>query len=276
MTKNPVDVYIIGTGMRGYQQMTKEAEMAVEASDRLYSIHLSEIYGEYLDGLGVDRYDLRDCYSEGKDRVETYEEIADEVLQGAKESDGPVTFALYGHPMVFVSPSRKVINRAKEKGMTVETRPGISSMDCLYVDLQLDPGQSGIQMYEATDLLLREWELNPEVPAMIWQIGAVESSIHHTSIDDKPERYERIRKYLQQFYPDDHTVVSAQTAIYPTTESKQYEFQLDEFESMHEELNKIQTLYIPPVRQRPVQNEKLAEQFRTTEHLEMITEDQIY
>jgi len=71
-------------------------------------------------------------------------------------------------------------------------------------------------------------------------------------------------------------VVSAQTAIYPTTESKQYEFQLDEFESMHEELNKIQTLYIPPVRQRPVQNEKLAEQFRTTEHLEMITEDQIY
>jgi len=196
MTKNPVDVYIIGTGMRGYQQMTKEAEMAVEASDRLYSIHLSEIYGEYLDGLGVDRYDLRDCYSEGKDRVETYEEIADEVLQGAKESDGPVTFALYGHPMVFVSPSRKVINRAKEKGMTVETRPGISSMDCLYVDLQLDPGQSGIQMYEATDLLLREWELNPEVPAMIWQIGAVESSIHHTSIDDKPERYERIRKYL--------------------------------------------------------------------------------
>lgn len=276
MTENPIDIYVIGTGMRGYQQMTKEAEMAIEASERLYSIHLSDIYGQYIDQLDVEQYDLREHYNEGKDRVDTYEEVADTVLRGAKEADGPVAFALYGHPMVFVSPSRKVINRAEDEGMTVETRPGISSMDCLYVDLQIDPGQSGIQMYEATDLLLREWELNPELPAMVWQIGAVESSIHHKSVDDKPERYKRIREYLQQFYPDDHTVISAQTAIYPTTESKQYEFQLNEFESMHDKLNKLQTLYIPPVRERPIQNEELAEQFRTVEHLETITEDELY
>lgn len=275
MSDNPVDIYIIGTGMRGRQQMTKEAERAIEASERFYSIHMSKLYEEYINQMDVEQYDLRGHYSEGKDRVDTYEEVAETVLEAAEEVNEPVTLALYGHPMVFVSPSRKVINRAEERGLVVEVRPGISSMDCLYTDLGFDPGQSGVQMFEATDMLLREWELNPEVPAMIWQIGAVESSIHHTSVEDKPERYSRVREYLQQFYPDDHTVISAQTPIYPTTEPKQYEFQLNEFESMHEDLNKLQTLYIPPVRERPVQNEELQEQFRTVDHLEMITEEQL-
>jgi uncharacterized protein YabN with tetrapyrrole methylase and pyrophosphatase domain len=275
MSDNPVDIYIIGTGMRGYRQITKEAEAAIEASERLYSIHLSDLYDGYLSEFDIERVDLRDYYQEGKDRVDTYEEIAETVLDAGESCSAPITFAIYGHPMVFVSPSEIVIDRADERGLTVETRPGISSMDCLYVDLEIDPGKGGIQMFEATDMLLREWELNPEVPAMIWQIGAVESSIHHTSVEDKPERYSRVREYLQQFYPDDHSVVAAQTPIYPTTEPKQYEFQLDEFESMHEDLNKLQTLYIPPVRQRPTQNQDLAERFRTSDHLETITSQEL-
>lgn len=275
MSQNPIDIYVVGTGMRGYRQLTKEAEMAIEASERLYTIHLSDMFEPYLRKLDIERYDLGEHYEEGKDRIETYEEITQRVIDGAREAARPVTLGLYGHPMVFVSPSRMVINRAEDRGMTVETRPGISSMDCLYVDLGLDPGEGGIQMFAATDLLLREWELNPEVPAMIWQIGGVESTIHHKGVEDKPERYRRIREYLQQFYPDDHTVVAAQTAMYPTTESVQHEFQLNEFESMHDTLNKLQTLYIPKVRERPVRNEALKEQFRTTEHLEQITKEDI-
>lgn len=269
--KNPIDIYIIGTGMVGYRQLTREAEAAIEESERVYLVHLHGLVEEYLEQFDVETYDLREYYEESGDRRKIYNEMAEHVLDAADETDSPITFAAYGHPMVFVSPSQLIIDRASDRGVTVETRPGISSMDCLFVDLQLDPGVNGIQMYEATDLLTREFELNPDVPAMIWQIGALETGLYDTAVS-KPERFSRIREYLRQFYPTDHTMTLAQSATYPITEPKLVDFELDEFESMADQITGLQTLYIPPVRTRPVQNEELAAQLNSKEHLERITQ----
>lgn len=75
----------------------------------------------------------------------------------------------------------------------------------------------------------------------------------------------------QQFYPDDHTVKLVETATYPFTDSEEIAFELDEFESMHKKVNATQTLYIPPVRTRPPQNEKLEKLTLSQGHLSSIT-----
>jgi len=268
-----VDIYVVGTGMVGYRQLTREAEAALENAETIFLVHYQTVVEEYLQELGGDVVNLTSEYKKGADRKQTYQRMADSVIEEAKTSDSPVAFALYGHPSVFVSPSRWIIDKAPEEGLTVDARPGISSMDCLYTDINLDPAANGIQMYEATDVLVREYELTPDVPAMIWQIGSVETRLYQDHNDHDPERFTRIREYLQQFYPDDHTAMLLQTATYPFTESTQLEFTLDEFESMADQVNALQTLYLPPVRTRPPQNEEMATKSLSEEHLESITAD---
>lgn len=269
-----VDIYVVGTGMVGYRQLTREAEAALKNSERIYLVHYQGVVKEYMSELADEVINLTEQYESGIDRKETYERMAEEVIEGAKSADGPVSFALYGHPSVFVSPSRWIIDNAPKEGLTVDARPGISSMDCLYTDINLDPAEDGIQMFEATDLLVRDFDLNPDVPAMIWQVGSVETRLYQPHNNHEPERFTNLREHLQQFYPDDHTVKLLETSTYPFTESVEIEFPLDEFESMHDRINATQTLYVPPVRQRPPQNEELAAKSMSEAHLERITGDE--
>jgi uncharacterized protein YabN with tetrapyrrole methylase and pyrophosphatase domain len=266
----PVDIYIIGTGMVGYSQMTLEAQSVLEAAERIYLVHYQDTVYEYME-KHAETVELTEEYTEGEPRQNTYDRMAERVLEGAEETDGPVVFALYGHPIVFVSPTRWICERAPDRGLEVEVLPGVSSMDCLYADIALDPASHGIQMFGATDLLLRDHEIQPNMPAMVWQIGSVETVLYNTA-DNKPERFTRIREYLQEHYPDNHTVYLLQTATYPITESKQIGFELDEFEEMSDEVNDIQTLYIPPVEKPEVDNEELYEKLVSAKHLETITD----
>lgn len=269
--RHPYDVYVLGAGMVGYRQFTRETEAALEKSETVFLVHSQEIVAEYVEREFTDDViSLIDEYEPTVRRDETYERMAERVLETAEEADDPVSFLLYGHPMIYVSPADYVLEEGPERGLDVQALPGISSMDCLYTDIGLDPAANGIQMFEATDLLLREFELNPDVPAMLWQIGSLETVLYSTA-PSRPERFTRLREYLEQFYPEDHTLSLLRTATYPITDSERVDFELRNFEDVHDEVTATQTLYIPPVRERPVQNEELSEQVTSEEHLERIT-----
>ncbi|MFB6176662.1 MAG: SAM-dependent methyltransferase [Halobaculum sp.] len=267
------DIYVTGTGMVGTRQFTRQVSSAFEQSETVYLVHgQGTVRRQVADRYDATVVDLTDEYEEGGPRDATYERMAEAVLSGAADASEPVSFALYGHPMVYVSPAQHVVERAPDRGLETTIYPGISAMDCLYVDLHLDPAANGIQMFEATDLLLREFEPTPDVPLMLWQIGSVETELYSTA-DNAPERFTRIREYLQRFYPDDHTVYLLRTATYPFTDSQQLPFQLSEFEAMHDRIGALHTLYVPPVRERPIRNEELAELVRSRDHLQRITTD---
>lgn len=270
--ESTVDVFIIGTGMVGYRQLTREAEAALAKSDKVYLVHGQKSVEEYIrDEHSVDVIDLIEEYTPQEERSATYNRMAKRVLAGAEKTSGTICFALYGHPMVYVSPARIVAEQGAERGLNIEILPGISSMDCLYTDIHLDPASNGIQMFEATDLLLREFDLNPDVPVMIWQIGTVETVLY-TQADSKPGRFTNIRNYLERFYPSDHIVSLLKTATYPITESERIDFELHKFEEMHNQIDPVHTLYIPPVNDKTVENSQLASQVQSREHLNDITE----
>lgn len=266
------DIYIVGTGMVGYVQLTIEARQALDRSKIAYVVDAQRLVKDHIrEEYCTDVVDLTTEYTRNEPRKKTYERMAERVLEEAETSSDPVSLALYGHPMVFVSPSRLVVEKGDEMGLDIETMPGISAIDCIYADSRFDPARNGVQMFEATDLLLREWELNPEVPAMVWQVGSVET-IRHTTRRSDPSRFERFTSYLQRYYPNDHTVHLLQTATYPIAESQQVDVPLDEFDAVTETVDSgAHILYVPPVRERPVQNEALLERIRAEDHLETIT-----
>jgi uncharacterized protein YabN with tetrapyrrole methylase and pyrophosphatase domain len=271
-TQDPagIDVYVAGTGMVGYRQVTPEVDAALRDATTIFVVHPQDLVVEHFrSGYGADVVDLASEYEEGEVRSDAYRNMAERVLDAA-EADAPVALAVYGHPTVFVSPASLIRERAPDRELAVEMLPGISSMDCIYTDFGIDPGETGIQMFEATDLLLREFDLNPEVPAMIWQVGSVETVLHSTT-DSAPGRFTRLREHLQQYYPDDHEVSLLRAATYPITEPERLSFSLSEFESMHDLVDPAHTLFVPRVREPPVRNAELERQMTSREHLHSIT-----
>jgi 2OG-Fe(II) oxygenase superfamily/Tetrapyrrole (Corrin/Porphyrin) Methylases len=182
----------------------------------------------------------------------------------------PVAFAVYGHPQVYVYPTMQLTQAAQALGLRVKVMPGISALDSLLVDIGLDPGFAGLQMYDATDLLLRRRPLLSDVPCVLWQIGAVETVLHSTA-RSTPARFQRLQDHLATFYPPDHQLVAVFTWTYPLAPSTIDTFPLRDLAARGPSVPQGASLYIPPAQIREVVNEELHAATSSIAHLDDIT-----
>lgn len=241
-----VDIYIVGLGMVEYAQVTREVENALERASEIYSVHDRRLVEEYLETFGADVVPVWSEYEKGRDRVEIYERIADRVLEGAKSNTEPVALAVYGHPFVAVSPSKRVVERAREAGLEVTVMPGISSLDNLYVDLELDPVTSGLQVFEATGFLAQETKPNPEVPLFLFQIGLLGIE-QYSEPDPSAQQLDALGRHLSKYYSETHEARLVKTATYPISDPENRRIPLYEFESIADIVETAHTLFVPPV-----------------------------
>lgn len=267
----PVDIFIIGTGVIPGAHLTREAEAAIRSSNEVLFVDKSFGIEELLASVGAKKItDLHAVsYREGDNRLDAYRAMASLVVDAALDH-GPVTFALYGHPLVYALPPFIVVAAAEAVGLNVKILAGISSLDTMFVDLRIDPCTQGVQMYEATDLLLRQRPLQPDVPCFIWQIGTVGSRIYSEQ-RSKPERFSEIKSYLGKFYPDHHEMVAIYSPSIPLAPALLTYFTLDTIESVADELHQGVTVYIPPVEIRPVASEETLANMDDLERLLSLT-----
>jgi len=264
------DIWIAGLGVRGVSQVTREVEQALRSSRQILYLDAGVATRSYLESLCPRVTSLfEQSYSEQRPRASGYEHMAICVIQAALENP-PVTFAIHGHPVVAVHAPFLVLEMAKALGVQVEILPGISSLDTLFADLRLDPVVHGVQMYEATDLLLRRRLLQNDVPAIIWQIGPLETALHTQRVS-RPERFSRFVAHLRQFYPAQHGVVAIYCSPHPLMPPEILPFALDDMGKHAERLHGGFTLYVPPAVGRPLQDADLVAKLYSVDHLRNIT-----
>jgi uncharacterized protein YabN with tetrapyrrole methylase and pyrophosphatase domain len=269
-TGSPYDLYIVGLGIVSVRQVTREAESAMRRSTEIF-------YAS--DAIGIETYLADLCPTvteiyvstlrEGEDRLSKYNRIAATVLEAALDHP-PVTFAVAGHPMVFVYPTQQIRAVAADLGLRVAILPGISAFDCMIVDLGLDPGTSGVQMFETTGLLLQQRPLQPDVPCFLWQIGSVETRLF-TRMRSAPERFTRLQQHLMKFYPADHLVTVIYSSSHPLAEPALLEFPIDRMHEHAEGIHPGATLYIPPAYHADIKDLELRELVDSAQHLKSIT-----
>jgi tetrapyrrole methylase family protein/MazG family protein len=262
-------IYLVGLGILGSLQVTREAEDALRACRKVFFLHTEGYVQQYIRSLAVEVEHLGPQYSEGEPRALTYERMADLVLQSAEE-DPPVSLAVYGHPLLLVTPSRLLRERALERGLRVKAVPGVSAIDCLIVDLDLDPGEQGLVMYEANFLLVHRPELDPTVPCLVWQAGAVGTRVH-TSRPSRPERFDELRDYLLDSYGAGHMVALAVSATSPLVDPDVVWVPLRELAESHDVFSGLTTLFVPPVRRRDVADQRVQTLLDDPGHLSHIT-----
>lgn len=264
------DLYIVGTGIVGVRQITREVDDAFRRCREVFVVDSGFGVREHIEERCPVVTDLIPVtYREGEPRIEAYDRMSTTVLDAALDHP-PIAFAVYGHPQVYVYPTMQLTQAAKALGLRVKVLPGISALDALFIDVGLDPGFAGLQMYDATDLLLRKRPLLADVPCILWQIGAVETVLHSTATST-PVRFRRLQDHLSEFYPEEHELHSVFTSTYPLAPSRIDSFPLRDLATRGPTIPHGASLYIPPTEPRAVVDDKLHTATTSATHLGDIT-----
>lgn len=263
----PFDVYVVGLGMVVPTHITTEADRALSRAAETYLLHFDSSVEGYLQRRYGAVRSLGDLYEIDKPRRVTYREVAKVVLDAA-QSRSPVALAMYGHPLMFVSPTKLILRDGRKQGLRVKVIPGISSLAGLMIDLEFDPADEGLQMYEATDLLLRERPLQSDVPCLIWQIGTVGSLIYECESYRSAAPLEGLSEYLMRFYPAEHKATIARTPTLAIGHPRLLEATVGGLPKLYEVVESADTLFLPSTGQRPTSNRELADRLiaQETEH----------
>jgi len=232
---------VVGLGIQVPAHVTGETRACLERADEVLHLVADPVAALWIEHVNPSARSLDAFYEPGRERRQTYAAIVDEVLARLRQG-GEVCLAFYGHPGVFATPAHEAIRRARSEGFAARMLPAVSAEDCLFADLGLDPGASGCQSYDASDLLLHRRQLDPSAALILWQVSIVGNFDYVP--DGDTSRLPRLVEYLEQFYPPDHEVVSYAASPYPIAEPIIRRVQLSKLAQV--ELPRLSLLYIPP------------------------------
>ena len=237
------ELVVVGTGIKLVRQTTLEALECIKRADRLLYLVTDPATETWLRRLNGAAETMRDCYAPGEARERSYRRMVQRML-AAVRTGAYVCAAFYGHPGVFVNPSHQAVRRARREGFRARMLPGISTEDCLFADLGVDPADSGCQSFEATDFLAYRRRFDPTSALILWQVGVLGEPGFPTEAGCRPERLRRLTNVLKRHYGERHPIVLYEAAQFPVSEPKIKHIPLSKLPATR--LWSITTLYIPP------------------------------
>lgn len=255
-SSHPYDIAIVGLGITGVHHITREAEETIRRSAKTFVADQTPGVVPFLRTINSQLVDLSSRFKPTTHRLSTYRTISSEVVAAALERS-PVCFATYGHPKVYSYPTVLIQRAAAILDLRVTVLAGISFLDTLLVDLNIDPGFDGLQMYEATDLLVRQRPLQTDVACIIAQPTVVAASNESSAARNAPN-LALLEKYLLTFYPPDHQVIVVISRIHPLVEPILHRTRLAHLAATLSSVANSGTLYIPPIHRRAIANDELA------------------
>ena len=210
------NLIVVGTSIRTVGQLSIESLGWIKAADKVLFVTTDPIAEEVIRSLNPKGAEsMGHFYAENKQRMDTYREMVEHVMTTVRAGNR-VCFAVYGHPGVLVWPTHECIRRARAEGFKARMLPAISTEDCLFADLGVDP-VSGCQSLEATDFLNNIRYIDPHSHVLLWQIGGLGDSTFKRYAFDIRGLPQLVGKLLR-YYPPAHVVHLYEAAILPGVE----------------------------------------------------------
>lgn len=230
---------VVGTGIKSLAHITEETKWLIQNADKVLYLVNEELLKTWIQRESKKAESLESIYLSSRKRIDTYQAIEDYIIEQHQRIQN-LCVVFYGHPNVFAQSALNAIKRInKNKGHAI-ILPAVSMLDCLYSDLQIDPGDHGCFIIDATELLIYERTLDKQSHVIICQasnLGMADTQY--------TQKLHILRDYLLQFYPANHSTCVYEAAVLPTHKPRIEWFKLSQLESMR--LKHISTLYIPPI-----------------------------
>lgn len=163
---------VVGTGIDATTQLTPGAQAAIEAADEVLYLVVDPVAALRIEALNPNARSLDSLYGPDKERRRTYDEMAEAFLGPARRGLRSCA-VLYGHPGVFGLPAHLAVARARAEGICARMLPAVSTLDCLFADLGLDPGDTGLYCFEATHFLHRRPPVDLDATLVLLQPGMI-------------------------------------------------------------------------------------------------------
>ena len=240
MTKGTL--VIVGSGIKSISHITIEAKKYIEQSEKVLYLLNEPSVKEWVKKLNPNSESLDSLYTKYVLRKKNYDTITNYILE-TLSNFRHLCVVVYGHPTFFCQPAINAIILAREKKFNAFMLPAVSSVDCLFSDLLIDPGFSGCQIYDATDFLINNYILVPTNHVIFLQIGAI-GSITRSKFHSNKNGALLFQKYLLKFYSLKDKIILYEAALYPTFKPKIIYSNLLKFPAQN--ITPLTTLYIPP------------------------------
>lgn len=254
MSKNTLA--IVGTGIKFMSHLTVEAKTYIKNADKVLYLVNEPAMKDWIKSFNPSSESLDFLYTKHCSRNDNYKLISEYVLENLQNIK-LLCLVIYGHPTVLVQPSIYSANMAIRNGHEVIMLPGISSEDCLFADLGIDPGSCGCQSFEATDFLIYDREYDSSCHLILWQPSVI--GLKDISVDYDPKKGLNIlTEHLNHKYDLSHEISLYEASQYPALKPKIEKIKLKDLPEI--KITRITTLYVPPnVIKKP--NSKILKKF---------------
>lgn len=194
----------IGLGIRPQAHLTSAAKNHLEQSDIVFSDVPHAQFESWLKELHGDVRSLRPLRSERRPRMEANRKIVQLLLTEVRNGK-IVCAAFYGHSGAFGGPAQLAVQSARREGFDAFMEPGISTADCLYADLGIDPIKYGCQHYEASQLMRYRRSLDSSAYLVLWNIDSRPEAI---IAEANVVAYRKLLlEVLATEYPQGHSII---------------------------------------------------------------------
>jgi uncharacterized protein YabN with tetrapyrrole methylase and pyrophosphatase domain len=245
ISSNLASLVLVGSGIKFVSHLTTEAKAYIKESPKVLYLVNDPLMQLWIQKNNANAESLDSLYIKYPLRLQCYRAITEYILAFVRKRQH-VCVVLYGHPTVFAQPGLAAIQQAKKEGFYTKVLPGISTEDCLFADLLIDPGSKGCQSYEATEFLLCQPTIELSSHLILWQVGVIGLLGHAQGKSHENKKgVTCLMEYLLSYYPKEHIVYFYEAAQYPYQEPKINQLALGEIASSS--ISRLTTLYIPPL-----------------------------
>lgn len=234
----------VGIGIMLGSHLTPLARSHIQTADVVFVAVSDGIVELWLKEMHADVRSLQPLYAEGKPRPQTYREMVEAILTEVRAGKR-VCAVFYGHPGVFAWAPHQAVKVARAEGYHAHMEPGISSEDCMYADLGIDPGSVGCQHFDATRFMIYRRQVDASAWLILWQVGLAGEQTGRRFATG-PAHRQVLVDVLARNYSEDHEVIVYRAATLPMQTPRMERMPLARL--VQADLDGADTLAVPPSR----------------------------
>lgn len=230
---------VVGAGIKSIAHLTEETKRVIQRADKVLYLVNEDSLKEWIGREAKEAESLEPIYFNSEKRVDAYHNITTHIITEYQRVK-TLCVVFYGHPTVFAESALSAVKKIRAENGNAVILPAVSSMDCLFADLQVDPGDQGCFAIDATELLIYERRVDVYAHIILWQIFNL--GMHDAK---RTQKLNILCDYLRAYYLDEQLVCIYEAAILPMQKPRIEWVKLQSLKNVV--LSPVSTLYIPPI-----------------------------
>ncbi|EEZ95969.1 SAM-dependent methyltransferase [Legionella longbeachae] len=243
------NLIVVGSGIKSIAHLTEEAKRVIHNSDKVLYLVNEDNLKDWIERESKNAESLEPIYFQYSKRVDAYHNITLHIINEYHRVRN-LCVVFYGHPAILTESVLNAVRQIKAENGNATILPGISAMDCLFSDLEIDPGEHGCFSIDATELLIYERTIDVSSHVILWQIANL--GMHDTLTTNKLAILE---DYLESYYPRNQLVCIYEAAVLPMFKARIEWIELHELKLS--DIKTTSTLYIPPAAKKKLSQKYL-------------------